>query len=179
MKKFKNYLFLILPLIGLFSACNCDPNCPDCPTHKVCTDGSCELLDRCFELNKVGVCSDNLYLGVVEGSSCMDTIIFDATNSAHSSKSFPYYVKYGSLGLSHRTLNVTKELGENEYVMGDVSPICGSFIGVYWYFSYVHCRIYPDSVQMNIFFQATDRTLDDPFIDSSKVTLYKKAFLPD
>ena len=176
MKNIKILALLTVALMALFGSCK--ERCPYCPDHKECIEGDCMLKEGCFELNNVGVCYDNLYLGVVKGSSCLDTIIFNGTNTAHSGKSFSYFVKYGSLGLSNRTLEVSKELGENEYIMGDVSPVCGDFSGAYWYFSNIRCKIYPDSVRMDIYFQATDRTINDPFIDSCKVTLYKKAFLP-
>lgn len=178
MKKL-NSILLALCFLGLFQACK--ERCYDCPSHRVCIDGECVLGDGCFELNNVGVCYDNLYLGVVKGNSCVDTIIFNGTNTGLSEKEFIYFVKSRPVGLEHRSLGVTKELGENEYIMGDILPVCGDWRGgpgVYWYFSNIRCKIYPDSVRMNIYFQASDRTLDDPFIDSCKVTLYKKALLP-
>jgi len=179
MKKTHSIL-MILCFLGLLQGCK--ERCLDCPDYKVCVDGECVLEEGCFELNNMAVCFDNLYLGVVEGNSCVDTIIFNGTNSAlGNGKSFAYFVKSRPVGLEFRTLSVSKELGENEYIMGDVMPICGDWLGgpgVYWYFSNIHCKIYPDSVRMNIYFQASDRTLDDPFIDSCRVTLYKKEFLP-
>jgi len=179
MRKLKT---MLLPLCLLGLSYGCKDRCPDCPSYQICADEECVLRDDCFELNKVGVCYDNLYLGVAKGNSCLDTIIFNGTNTALGSpKAFIYFVKSRPVGLEHRTLSVSKELGENEYIMWDINPVCGNWLGggVYWYFSNIRCKIYPDSVQMNIYFQATDRTLDDPFIDSCEVTLYKKAFLPN
>lgn len=177
----KKSVLLALFLVGLFQACK--ERCYDCPPHKVCVDGDCVLREDCFELNNVGVCYDNLYLGVVKGNSCVDTIIFNGTNTAHgSNKEFIYFVKSRPVGLEHRSLGVIKEWGENEYIMGDVTPVCGDWRGgpgEYWYFGKIHCKIYPDSARMNIFFRSTKQPwYDETFVDSCKVTLYKKAFLP-
>ncbi len=175
-----SFMLLALCILGLFQACKEEPVCLYCPSSRVCVDGECVLREECFELNNVGVCYDNLYLGVVKANSCVDTIIFNGTYTDRGGdKSFKYFVKFTSLGLEDRSLLVLKELGENEYILGDVLPVCGSWAGEFWYFSKIHCKIYPDSVRMNIFFRSSLRDFDDKsFIDSCKVTLYKKAFLP-
>ncbi len=173
-----NLMLLGLCVLGLFQACEEDPLCLYCPPSRVCVDGECVLREECFELNNVGVCYDNLYLGVVKGNSCVDTIIFNGTLQL-SGEAFPYFVKFDKLGLENRSLLILEKLGENEYFLGDAFPVCGSWAGEFWYFSRIHCKIYPDSVRMNIFFRSSQQDFDDEsFIDSCKVTLYKKAFLP-
>lgn len=175
MKKISKLLSAIL-LITLLQACK--KRCDDCYSYRECIKGECVLKEDCYELAGTGICWDNIYFGVVKGNSCLDTIIFSGnpSNPGSEEMAFPYFEKQGQY-VPFRTLLVTKTLGENEFLMGDITPICGSSQG-YWYFSKVHCKIHPDSVNMNIFFQATSRTIDEPFIDSCKVTLYKKAFLP-
>ena len=167
-------LFLLIILVFGFSACK--KTCPECISFEHCVDYECVLKEECFTMNGRGICYDSLYMGVVrDGDHCFDTLIFNAIEK-ETSPAFFYFVNTDPLAPDNRTLRILKEISDNEYILGDIFPVCRYGYPYTRYFSRVETKIFADKVDMKIFLQQEGRGLDEPFIDSLDLTLYPKSY---
>ncbi len=131
-------------------------------------DGACETKENHFRWGNVGtIIGTDLYQGVVEGNSCIDTVVFNVGQPSAFSSGFSLFVE-SRWGIQEAGINVNEQVSDTEYILGVGSAMCSD---KGWYADIV-CKLYtPDSVQLKFLFW----TLSNPgeYIDSTRITLFK------
>jgi hypothetical protein len=171
----RNYLFLLASLLSIlffnFGCGDKDKEC-DCRQFEDCIDGECILQEDAYYIGEYGVKGHKLYHGIVEGNTCVDTLVFIAKPDMDPLKqpsAFALYIHGHLPGVQNVAPFVDQKISDTEYIMSTAAPMCyQNGKGLY---STIRCTLMGDSVLLDMDFW----TLDDPFgtpVDSCKVTLY-------
>lgn len=175
MKPFLPLILSVITILFLSPSCEEKKKC-SCRELEDCIDGQCILKENCYYLNNKGIEGVNLYHGVVEGNSCVDTLVLDV-DLDHPSPFYQFrlYADVAPWGTYNVEPEVITKLSDNEYTLSSLSAICrtGGGLNDYWYASLIHCTLFPDSVLMDIKFRWSLDTWPGGFVDSCQVTLYK------
>ncbi len=169
--KYLTVTFVLFTTLFIYPSCKDKCNCRELED---CIDRDCVLRKNCYYLNNQGILGTDLYHGVVEGNDCVDTLVLNLKlndpNPTHKASLFAVVPPYGAINVAP---DFSEKISDTEYTFGSVDPICYQTNLVYWYASYIHCKLFTDSVQMFIGFRQSNDLPNAGFIDSCKVTLYK------
>jgi hypothetical protein len=157
----------------LFLFCKKKESDCKCLTYEDCIEDKCVLQKNAYRINNVGITGYNLYHGVVKGSACLDTLVFDIGRGALEDRNkFALFLHLKGYGVYDIAPSLTTKISDDEYIIGSAAVCCHQF-GENWNAAYIHCKVHKDSVNMKIKFLSDAQEPDDPPLDSCQVTLYK------
>lgn len=166
-------IILTTSMLAVSVLSGCRDNC-QCRDLEDCIDEVCVLKPNSYYLNNQGIVGNDLYHGVVYGSACVDTLVLNLDledpNPTRKASLYAVVPPHGAINVA---ADFTSKISDTEYTFGSVSPICYKSNLVYWYASYIHCKMFTDSIQMQIKFRQSDDPPNAGYIDSCRLTLYK------
>jgi hypothetical protein len=131
----------------------------------------CLLNEWVHELGGTTIIAFNSFVGVTDGNSCIDTLIF-INDTTRTYGQFSIYVE-NPPGIVQNVLGAQPpfEASDNEYYSSTVAPFCN--LNGDALYGNLHFKVEPDSVWMNIKFWALDGEPGE-FIDSCNLVFYRK-----
>lgn len=142
-------------------SCNDDDSYCQCRTFEDCIEDKCVLQPNAFYLGTTGIKGYNQFFGVLENSTCRDTIMFDVQPNDNFS------LWFNQPPVTNTGPAVFQKFSDTSFGLITAIPLCES------YHATIFATIHTDSVNLRFNFWSPT---NDPSIirDSARVTLFKE-----